>query len=166
MLIIAGKTRPSGLRAWRPPESPHFGVHIERLIGTMMGAVHLLPGTTQSSVATKSNYDAEAMATLTLSEFDRWFALEICRYNNSIHSSLGCTPVAKWEAPSGEMSGDIPFDMEAFRVSFLPSEQRQIRRAVGIRNVVLSGLVRGRLDAPMRAERTGGAVLRSATRPL
>jgi putative transposase len=98
------------------------------LIGTMMGAVHLLPGTTQSSVAAKGSYDAEAMATMTLSEFDNWFALEICRYNNSIHSSLGCTPVAKWEALSGEMAGDIPFDMEAFRVSFLPSELRQVRR--------------------------------------
>ena len=113
---------------YRPPGSPHFGGHVERLIGTMMGAVHLLPGTTQSSVAAKGGYDAEAMAAMTLGEFDRWFALEICRYNNSIHSSLGCTPVAKWEALAGEMSGDIPFDMEAFRVSFLPSEQRQVRR--------------------------------------
>ena len=113
---------------YRPPGKPHFGGHIERLIGTMMGAVHLLPGTTQSSVAAKGSYDAEATATMTLSEFDSWFALEICRYNNSIHSSLGCTPVAKWEALSGEMTADIPFDMEAFRVSFLPSEQRQVRR--------------------------------------
>ena len=32
----------------RPPGRPHFGGHIERLIGTMMGAVHLLPGTTFS----------------------------------------------------------------------------------------------------------------------
>lgn len=113
---------------YRPPGSPHFGGHVERLIGTMMGAVHLLPGTTQSSVAAKGGYDAEAMAAMTLGEFDRWFALEICRYNNIIHSSLGCTPVAKWDALAGEMSGDIPFDMEAFRVSFLPSEQRQVRR--------------------------------------
>ena len=30
---------------FRPPGSPHFGGHIERLIGTMMGAVHLLTGT-------------------------------------------------------------------------------------------------------------------------
>lgn len=113
---------------YRPPGSPHFGGHVERLIGTMMGAVHLLPGTTQSSVAARGGYDAEAKAAMTSREFDRWFALEICRYNNSIHSSLGCTPVAKWEALAGEMSGDIPFDMEAFRVSFLPSEQRQVRR--------------------------------------
>ena len=31
---------------YRPPGSPHFGGHIGRLIGTMMGAVHLLAGTT------------------------------------------------------------------------------------------------------------------------
>lgn len=92
----------------------------------MMGAVHLLPGTTQSLVAAKGSYDVEAMAAMTLREFDGWLALEICRYNNSIHSSLGCTPVAKWDALAGEMSGDIPFDMEAFWISFLPSEQRQV----------------------------------------
>lgn len=114
--------------AFRPCGSPHFGGHIERLVGTMMGAVHLLPGTTQSSVAAKGAYNAEGTAAMTLSEFDAWFVLEICRYNNSIHSSLGCTPVAQWEALAGEMVGDIPFDTGAFRVSFLPSERRQIRR--------------------------------------
>ena len=113
---------------YRPPGSPHFGGHIERLIGRMMGAVHLLPGTTQSSITAKGDYDAEGMATMTLSEFDRWFALEICRYNNRVHSSIGCTPVGKWEALSEEMMGDIPFEMEAFRVSFLPSELRKVRR--------------------------------------
>lgn len=30
---------------YRPVRTPHFGGHIERLIGTTMGAVHLLPGT-------------------------------------------------------------------------------------------------------------------------
>ncbi len=113
---------------YRPLARPHFGGHIERLIGTMMGAVHLLPGTTESSIAAKGSYDAEAKAAMSLSEFDSWFVLEICRYNNSVHSSLGCTPVAKWEALAAEMSSDIPFDMEAFRVSFLPSEKRQVRR--------------------------------------
>lgn len=79
-------------------------------------------------IGRKGSYDAEAKAAMSLSEFDSWFVLEICRYNNSVHSSLGCTPVAKWEALAAEMSSDIPFDMEAFRVSFLPSEKRQIRR--------------------------------------
>ena len=37
----------------RLPGQPHLGGHIERLIGTMMGAVHLLPGTTFSNVMRK-----------------------------------------------------------------------------------------------------------------
>ena len=34
---------------WRPVGRPHYGGHIERLIGTLMGRIHLLPGTTQSN---------------------------------------------------------------------------------------------------------------------
>lgn len=34
---------------WRPPGKPRFGGHIERLIGTQMGKLHLLPGTTFSN---------------------------------------------------------------------------------------------------------------------
>lgn len=56
---------------YRPPGSHHFGGHIERLIGTMTGAVHLLPGTTQSPVAAKGDYNTACMATMTLTEFDR-----------------------------------------------------------------------------------------------
>jgi len=41
---------------YRPPGRPHYGGHIERLIGTMMGAVHLLPGTTFSDPAQKGSY--------------------------------------------------------------------------------------------------------------
>ena len=29
---------------YRPAGTPRFGSHIERLIGTMMGAIHLIPG--------------------------------------------------------------------------------------------------------------------------
>jgi putative transposase len=29
---------------FRPPQTTHFGGHTERLIGTMMGDLHLLPG--------------------------------------------------------------------------------------------------------------------------
>jgi len=44
---------------YRPVRRPHFGGHIERLIGTTMGAVHLLPGTTFSNVADKGDYPSE-----------------------------------------------------------------------------------------------------------
>jgi putative transposase len=44
----------------RPAGKPHFGGHIERLIGTMMGAVHLLPGTTFSNVAEETQEPPQA----------------------------------------------------------------------------------------------------------
>jgi putative transposase len=34
---------------YRPPGTPHWGGHIERLIGTMMGALRILPGATGSN---------------------------------------------------------------------------------------------------------------------
>ena len=40
---------------YRPVRTPHYGGHIERLIGTMMGKVHLLPGTTFSDVRSKGD---------------------------------------------------------------------------------------------------------------
>jgi putative transposase len=79
----------------RPPGLPHFGGHIERLIGTMMGAVHLLPGATQSNPQEKGSYDSEGRAALTLPELERWLALEIAGvYHLSTHSALGRSPLA------------------------------------------------------------------------
>ena len=56
---------------WREPGEPRYGGHIERLIGTQMGAVHLLPGTTFSSIAERGDYDFNTSATLTLRELER-----------------------------------------------------------------------------------------------
>ncbi|NWP05639.1 transposase family protein, partial [Escherichia coli] len=53
---------------YRPVRRPHFGGHIERLIGTVMGTVHLLPGTTFSNVAERGDYDSEGEACMTLGE--------------------------------------------------------------------------------------------------
>jgi putative transposase len=64
---------------YRPMGQPHFGGHIERLIGTMMGAVHLLPGTTFSSVAQKGNYPSEKKACLTLPELEQLAGSADCR---------------------------------------------------------------------------------------
>jgi putative transposase len=74
---------------YRPPRTPHFGGHIERMIGTAIGEVHLLPGTTFSNIQDKGDYDAEGKACMTLKEFERWFALQVGIYHRTIHSSLG-----------------------------------------------------------------------------
>jgi putative transposase len=62
---------------YRPPATPRFGGHIERLMGTMMTRDHALPGTTSSNVTTRGDYPSEQKAILTLREFERIFALEI-----------------------------------------------------------------------------------------
>jgi putative transposase len=51
---------------YRPPGTPRFGGHVERLIGTMMGAAHLLPGTHFCNVIEKGDYDPAARAVMTM----------------------------------------------------------------------------------------------------
>lgn len=142
---------------YRPPGRPHFGGHVERLIGTMMGAVHLLPGTTFADVAQKGTYKSESAASLTLAELERWLALEIAGvYHNSIHSSLGKSPLEVWKKAVSERQSIIrqPSDIEQFFIEFLPGEKRTLQRD-GIRlfNIrywdnVLSAMV-GRIKEPM-----------------
>jgi putative transposase len=114
----------------RPPGRPHFGGHIERLIGTMMGAVHLLPGTTFSNVSEKGSYASEERASLTLPELERWLALQIAGvYHLSIHSALGKTPLAAWQADAETtILPRDPLDETEFFLSFLPAVPRRIRR--------------------------------------
>jgi putative transposase len=112
----------------RPPRQPHYGGHIERLIGTMMGAVHLLPGTTFSNVSEKGSYASEDRASLTLAELERWLALQIAGvYHLSVHSALGKAPLAAWQEETVLRPRD-PLDETEFFLSFLPAVPRQIRR--------------------------------------
>jgi putative transposase len=86
-------------KIFRPIARPHFGGHIERLIGTLMGRVHFLPGTTSSSIAARGSDDPKNTATMTISELEAWIAIEIAgRYHRKTHRSLGVSPLAAWEA--------------------------------------------------------------------
>ena len=116
----------------RPVATPHYGGHIERLIGTLMGRVHLLPGTTGSNPQDKGAYPAETEAVLTMAELERWLAMEICeQYHRRIHRGLHRSPLAAWEDAlrrAGGGLGALPARPEQFVVSFLPFEQRKLRR--------------------------------------
>ena len=92
-------TREYGIKLiYRSPGRPHYGGHIERLIGTVMGAVHLLPGTTFANVTKKGSYRSEKKASLTLLELERWLALQIAGvYHHTVHSALHQTPAAAWQ---------------------------------------------------------------------
>ncbi|WP_052657472.1 Mu transposase C-terminal domain-containing protein [Thalassospira sp. HJ] len=115
---------------FRPPGKPHFGGHIERLIGTIMGEVHLLPGTTFSNVKDRGEYPSEARATLSFDEFEKWLVLQIIIYNNKIHRSISEPPISKFldHTSTKETLRNIPTDSFKFFVSFLPVEERTLRK--------------------------------------
>lgn len=114
----------------RPVATPHYGGHIERLIGTMMGAVHLLPGTTFSDIQQRGNYDSGSNSAMTLDELERWMVLEIIRYHAERHGTLGIPPIAAWDDAVERREHYLrqPHDLASFKVDFLPSENRLVRR--------------------------------------
>lgn len=115
---------------YRPIGSPHYGGHIERLIGTMMGAAHLLPGSTFSNIKDRGDYDSVANSAMTLDELERWFALEITRYHAERHRSLGIPPVAAWQEAVQRRDTALrhPYDPEGFQIDSLPAVERMVRR--------------------------------------
>lgn len=115
----------------RPVQRPHYGAHIERLIGTMMGAVHMLPGSTSSNVADRGTYDPEKHAAMTLDELEKWVALEITgRYHAEIHRGLGVPPRLAWDDSVADRPYPLrlPHDPGQFLKDFLPFEERFVRR--------------------------------------
>lgn len=125
---------------YRPVRTPRYGGHIERLIGTMMGKVHLLPGTTFSNIGEKGDYDSEGAAVMALPELEEWFARAVVEtYHQSLHAGVGMSPLAKWErgvlgtdeAPGRGLPTRV-VDPERFLIDFLPLERRSVTRE-GIR---------------------------------
>jgi putative transposase len=73
----------------------------------LTGRVHLLPGTTSSSIAARGNDDPKYGATMTIADLESWIALEIAgRYHRKTHRSLGVSPLAAWEAAISK--GEFP----------------------------------------------------------
>lgn len=121
---------------YRPVRTPHYGGHIERLIGTMMGKVHLLPGTTFSDVRAKGDLDPEKTAAMTIEELERWLGHAIAGvYHHTLHRALGTTPLAAWQrgilgdaATLGRGEPISPPDARRLLIDFLPIERRRIGR--------------------------------------
>ena len=114
---------------YRPPGQPHYGGVIERVIGTMMGTVHELPGTTFSSPRQRGSYDSGATAALTVRELERWLALAVAVYHGQLHGGLGCTPAGRWAEGVAATGTPATVTSEAaFLVDFLPVIRRTLTR--------------------------------------
>lgn len=118
---------------YRPVGSPHYGGMIERLIGTFMGRCRLLPGATQGNVTKRGDYDSEAKAVMTLSEFKAFFVNEIVNiYHTKVHRTLNVAPLAKWGElhAEGKIQAALPAGWHDWMLPtmFYPFEMRVIGR--------------------------------------
>ncbi|WDA39356.1 Mu transposase C-terminal domain-containing protein [Sphingobium sp. YC-XJ3] len=119
----------------RKPGPAHLGGHIERLIGTMVGKLRLLPGATGSNVSARDGYDAEAEAAMTLAEFERWLLCQIAIYHHTPHSALGgLCPAQMWEREAARRGRLLPLSVDAEQLfrQFLPSTSLTVH-AKGVR---------------------------------
>ena len=118
---------------FRRVRNPVHGAHIERFIGTYMGRIHLLKGTTFSNTKDREDYKSGEKAVMTLQELTVWTIHEINgRYHNERHSGLGRTPLESWNAAWTQDGAfrlpPIPADRRNFRLSLLPRILRKIGR--------------------------------------
>lgn len=113
---------------WRPVGAPHYGGHIERLIGTIMGRVHFYPGSTFANSTARQDNEPARFAAMTFREFECALGWEIAgRYNNQIHSALLRPPIAVWQEHEASLALRMPKDRMTFWVSFLPDAYRKLR---------------------------------------
>lgn len=132
---------------FRPVLKPNYGGHIERLLGTVLTEVHSLPGHTSSNVRERGEYEAEKEASFTLEGLEVWLTAYLLGvYHQRVHSSLGMTPMQKWEEGLLIGSEDAPpvgiperIQGEAaqrLRMDFLPD----IKKSVQPRGVTWQGV--------------------------
>ena len=117
---------------YRPPATPRFGGHIERLIGTLMRRVRLLPGSTYSDRLAARPRHAEAKAALTLGDLRGFLVEDIARYHKRKHRKLGTAPQTAWEVAwsrgSPAKHPRLPSEPAKFRCEFLPLQRRVVGR--------------------------------------
>ncbi len=118
---------------------PHYGAHIERLMGTLSTALETLDGATFASPAKRGDYDSEARATMTLVEFERWLAEYITGvYHQKLHTGIDDSPVQRWRdgifgkngqpTPRGLPARPTADDEYRIRLDFMPYIERTIQQ--------------------------------------
>lgn len=120
---------------WRPVKQPHYGGHIERLLGTFLSEIHSLPGTTFSNPEQRGEYDSDKKAALTLAELEKWLMTFIVGvYHQRTHSSLHTSPLKQYErgilgtgtSPGRGLPARI-LDEDRLRLDLMPFVERTIQ---------------------------------------
>lgn len=118
----------------RPVKKPHYGAHIERLMGTVSQKLKRVPGATFSGPEEKGEYDAEENAVMTLGDLERWLATFIAQYHHGVHSGIGMPPLKKYRegllGTKTTLGRGLParrLDGEKVRIDFMPFYERTIQ---------------------------------------
>lgn len=129
---------------WRMVATPHWGGHIERLIGTANAEIQTVPGTTFANVAARGKYKPHEEAIMTFAECERYMAEYICGvYHQVVHSSLSRPPLKQLEAgilgdgntPARGLPAPMA-DPKRLRLDFMPV----IKRTVQAYGIALDGV--------------------------
>ncbi len=119
----------------RPVATPHWGGHVERLLGTFSKEIHNLAGTTFSKVSDRENYDSKGKASLTINEFEKWLITYIVNvYHKKVHSSIMMSPLEKFKrgifGENGEYGTGLPpklLNERRVRLDFMPYVERTVQ---------------------------------------
>jgi putative transposase len=118
---------------YRPVGRPHYGGHVERMNRTLMQRLKGLPGATGNTPRGRKQRKPEEMACMTLTDFERWLALEIGRrYHLSEHRGLhGGTPYAAWASLTANRPPRRlppgPDEAQRLLIHFMPMQLRTIQ---------------------------------------
>ena len=116
---------------FRPAGKTHFGGIIERLIGTTMGRVKLLKGTTDGEWKEyKRAMEVSAEAIYTIDELERQLLLWVTGvYNITERPDLDYrTPMQVWCERMGGMHPPLPRNKDAFFLDFLARGNRRLHK--------------------------------------
>ena len=118
----------------RPVKKPHYGAHIERLMGTLARELKKLPGATFSNIKERGEYDSEGKAVMTMRELEEWLTLFVAKYHHRIHGGIGMSPLQKYTegllGGNGRPPRGLPsrrVDEEKVRIDFMPIVERTIQ---------------------------------------
>lgn len=118
---------------YRPVRTPRYGGTVERLLGTFMRRMRLIPGNTFNEILGKRSPYSAQEAVLTLEDLQRWFTNEVTAYHHQPHRTLDVAPIAAWEAawktPRGVVVPPHPVDPQTVFTDLLPHESRVISPA-------------------------------------
>lgn len=120
---------------FRPVKTPHYGGHIERLMGTASEKLKVLDGATFSNPDERGEYDSEIRATMTMHELEQWLVLFIAKYHHSPHEGLNGEAPLNWYRKgllggNGKLPRGLParrLDEEKVTIDFMPFIERTVQ---------------------------------------